>query len=200
MSVDIMYETHSLTEDNEQGIATGWLDGRLSARGRALAEELGQRRRSDGIAVVFTSDLGRAVETAEIALKGSGIRGVQDARLHECNYGQHNGLPTAQLSAERMRHIDVAYPDGESSRQAVERANAFLTDALREWDGARVALSGHVATRGALDYLLVGVSLEDRVRAPSTGERAGRIPCPLAGLLLEAASAALHDLFPEHVP
>jgi alpha-ribazole phosphatase/probable phosphoglycerate mutase len=132
----------------------------------ALAEKLGQRRRYDGIAVVLTSDLGRAVKTAEIAFKGSGIRGVQDARLRECPYGQRNGLPTAQLSAERMRHSDVAYPDGESSRQAVERAAAFLTDVLREWDGARVAHSGHVATRWALDYLLVGVPLEDLVRAP----------------------------------
>lgn len=26
MSIEIVFETHSLTEDNEIGIATGWLD------------------------------------------------------------------------------------------------------------------------------------------------------------------------------
>lgn len=57
MSVEIVFETHSLTVDNETGIATGWRDGRLSGRGRALAVELGERRRDDGIAAVFTSDL-----------------------------------------------------------------------------------------------------------------------------------------------
>ncbi len=63
MTTAIVYETHSTSEDNEQGLATGWLDGRLSARGRQLAAELGKRRRNDGLAVVFTSDLGRACES-----------------------------------------------------------------------------------------------------------------------------------------
>jgi broad specificity phosphatase PhoE len=42
MAVQIVYETHSLTEDNEAGRATGWLPGRLSAAGRELAAELGR--------------------------------------------------------------------------------------------------------------------------------------------------------------
>ena len=34
MAVTIIYETHSTTVDNERGIATGWLGGALSERGR----------------------------------------------------------------------------------------------------------------------------------------------------------------------
>ena len=34
MTVEIIFETHSITVDNEAGIATGWLPGRLSAAGR----------------------------------------------------------------------------------------------------------------------------------------------------------------------
>lgn len=56
MTVELTYETHSTTEDNEAGIATGWLPGRLSAQRRAQAVELGQRRRDGGYAVVFTAD------------------------------------------------------------------------------------------------------------------------------------------------
>ena len=85
MSVEVVFETHSTSEDNEAGIATGWLPGRLSAAGREQARELGERRRNDGVAVVFTSDLGRAVETAEIAFAGSPLPVVPDARLRECN-------------------------------------------------------------------------------------------------------------------
>ncbi|MGE5263099.1 MAG: histidine phosphatase family protein [Acidobacteriota bacterium] len=47
--------------------ATGWHHGRLSDKGRLLAKELGERRCNDGIQAVFTSDLRRALETAEIA-------------------------------------------------------------------------------------------------------------------------------------
>jgi hypothetical protein len=39
--IEIVFETHSTTEDNEAGRATGWLPGRLSPRGRAEAAELG---------------------------------------------------------------------------------------------------------------------------------------------------------------
>jgi len=85
MAVEIIYETHSISTDNEHGIATGWLPGTLSDRGRELARELGTRRRDTGVAAVFVSDLDRAVETAEIAVANSGIPIYRDARLRECN-------------------------------------------------------------------------------------------------------------------
>ena len=166
MTVGIVYETHSTSEDNEQGIATGWLDGRLSERGRRQAAELGERRRHDGILVVFTSDLGRAVETADIAFAGTDIPVITDARLRECNYGQLNGMPVIRLEAERTQHIDAPYPSGESYHQVVGRVASFLTDLARHWDGARVLVIGHAATRWALDHLLTGVALESLASTP----------------------------------
>ncbi len=166
MSTDIVFETHSISEDNERGIATGWLAGRLSERGRRLAEDLGKRRRHDSIAVVFTSDLRRAVETAEIAFAGTDIPIVEDARLRECNYGRWNGMPVAQLEAIRLLHIDDPFPDGESYRQAVDRVASFLTDLARDRDGARVLIIGHSATRWALEHLLNGIPLEHLISAP----------------------------------
>jgi broad specificity phosphatase PhoE len=46
--LEIVYETHSMTTDNEEGIATGWLPGRLSKAGRSHARALGERRRARG--------------------------------------------------------------------------------------------------------------------------------------------------------
>lgn len=65
--VGIIFETHSISEDNETGVATGWLPGRLSERGRELARELGERRSAAEVDAVFSSDLTRAAETAELA-------------------------------------------------------------------------------------------------------------------------------------
>ncbi len=65
MTLELIYETHSRTLDNERGIATGWLPGELSADGRRFAEELGERWRDTDLAAVYTSDLWRAVQTAE---------------------------------------------------------------------------------------------------------------------------------------
>jgi broad specificity phosphatase PhoE len=165
VSVEVVYETHSTTEDNEAGIATGWLPGRLSATGRDQARELGERRRDDGIAVVFTSDLRRAVETAEIAFAGSGVPLVADARLRECDYGELNG--TAEpAGGSRAPHLEVPYPGGESWHQAVQRVAGFLHELRREHDGERVLVIDHVATRLALDMVADGRKLEEAIAAP----------------------------------
>jgi alpha-ribazole phosphatase/probable phosphoglycerate mutase len=161
----IVYETHSVTEDNERGIATGWLPGRLSARGRELAAELGQRRRHDGLAAVFSSDLARAAETASVAFGGSPIPVLLDWRLRECDYGRRNGTAAADLLARRGDHLDDPYPGGESWRQAVTRVGRFLGDLPLRWSGQRVLVIGHVATRWALDHLIGGIPLEDLVEA-----------------------------------
>src|SRR5438045_1431265 len=154
MTVDVVYEIHSTSEDNEAGIATGWLPGRLSATGREQARELGERRRDNGISAVFTSDLARAVETAEIAFAGSGVAVVEDARLRECDYGELNG--TAEPVHNRAAHIDVPYPGGQSWRQAVGRVAGFLDELGREHNGERLLLIGHSATRLALEVVANG--------------------------------------------
>jgi alpha-ribazole phosphatase/probable phosphoglycerate mutase len=166
IAVEIVFETHSLSVDNERGIATGWLDGRLSKRGRRYAAELGDRRRDDGIAVVFTSDLGRAVETAKTALGGSGIPLHRDARLRECNYGELNGAAVAEIDRRRLRHVEDPFPGGESYRDVVERMREFLAELALARDGQRVLVVGHSATRWALDHLLGAADLEDVITAP----------------------------------
>jgi broad specificity phosphatase PhoE len=164
--VELVSETHSTTTDNEDGIATGWQGGRLSALGRRQAAELGERRRDDGIAAAFVSDLARAVETAEIALGGSGIQRILDARLRECDYGELNGMPAARLEPERTRHIDEPWPGGESYRQVVERTRAFLREVATGWEGRRVLVIAHSANRWALQSLLGGADLRDLLGAP----------------------------------
>lgn len=128
MAVEIIYETHQTSTDNEAGIATGWRPGRLSAAGRAQAAALGERRRHDGLAVVFTSDLRRAVETAEIAFAGSHVPIRQDIRLRECNYGILTGMPVARLAAERLQRVTTPFPGGQSYEDVVVETRSFLGD------------------------------------------------------------------------
>jgi broad specificity phosphatase PhoE len=163
VSVEVVFETHSTSEDNEAGIATGWLPGRLSAPGREQARELGARRRDDGLSAVFTSDLARAVETAEIAFADSSLRIVTDPRLRECDYGELNG--TAEPLRNRTAYVDVCYPGGESWRQAAERVAGFLDELRRERDGERVLVIGHSATRLALEVVAHGRRLEEVMAA-----------------------------------
>jgi broad specificity phosphatase PhoE len=164
--LEIVFETHAWSIDNERGVATGWLPGRLSEYGKQQARELGARRRDDGISAVYTSDLARAVETAEIAFADTDLPIYRDARLRECNYGRMNGAPVTLLDAERVRRIDEPFPDGESYRGAVARVGGFLEELSRTRDGERVLVIGHGATHFALEHLVNGVPLEELVAAP----------------------------------
>lgn len=161
--IEIVFETHSWSEDNDRGIASGWHHGRLSERGRVLAAELGERRRDDGISAVFASDLRRSVETAEIAFAGIDLPLLLDWRLRECDYGDMNGTAAAELHVDRNRYLGQPYPGGESWRQAVVRVGRFLDDLPPRWDGRRILVIGHVATRWAFDHLLDGVPLEELI-------------------------------------
>ena len=163
MAMSVVFETHSITVDNERGVATGWLPGELSGLGRQGARELGQRRADDGVAAVFCSDLFRAVETAMIAFAGAPVPVLLDWRLRECDFGDQNGMPVAELRAGRRDHLDWPYPGGESWRQAIARVGWFLDDLPRRWDERRVLVIGHVATLWGLDYRLNDVPLEDLV-------------------------------------
>jgi broad specificity phosphatase PhoE len=161
----VVFETHSISEDNEEGRASGWCHSRLSVRGRELAAALGARRSDDGLDVVFCSDLERAAETASIAFAGTGVPVLLDWRLRECDYGDRNGGPAVRHVQDRREFLDSPYPGGESWRQAVARVGRFLDDLRSGWDGARVCVIGHVATRWALDHFVDGTALEDLVGA-----------------------------------
>ena len=115
---------------------------------------------------MFSSDLGRAVETVRVAFGDSGIPIHYDPRLRECNYGELNGMPRAEIERECSGRIDVPYPAGESYRDVVERIRDFLDDVSGAYDGMRILVIGHAATRWALDHLLEGKPLEDVVGAP----------------------------------
>ncbi|NUP37657.1 MAG: histidine phosphatase family protein [Streptomyces sp.] len=173
MAVRIVYETHALTTDNEAGISTGWHPGLLSAEGRREALDLGERRRDEDIAAVFTSDLQRSVDTARIAFPDGRPPILQDARLRECDYGELNGRPSPLVDARRARCIDTPFPGGQSYRQVLAATGAFLHDLLRHWDGKRVLVIAHTANKWALDCLLTGASLPDLVTVPFAWQREG---------------------------
>jgi broad specificity phosphatase PhoE/GNAT superfamily N-acetyltransferase len=166
MAVDLVYETHSISTDNEAGRATGWAPGELSPRGVELARELGRRRADDGFDLVLSSDLHRAVQTVEVAFAGSDVPRSTDVRLREVDYGELTLAPVDRIDAERLDHVDVLFPGGQSYRDVVDGMSDLLDELARDHDGHRVLLVGHAATRYALDHLLTGRPLEAAVVAP----------------------------------
>ncbi|HMJ79181.1 MAG TPA: histidine phosphatase family protein [Iamia sp.] len=165
MTVEIVYETHSLTEDNERGMATGWHHGRLSADGRALAADLGERRLAGGFAAVLVSDLRRAVETAEIAFGGSDVPVLHDWRLRETDFGLLNGRPVAEI---RAVGVEDRFPGGESRLEAIARVDGALDDIAARWADRRVLVIAHLSAVWALESRAHGLDPAAAIATPFT--------------------------------
>ena len=173
-----MFETHSISEDNELGLASGWTHGPLSAQGRELARGLGARRRDDGIDTVFASDLHRALETAILAFEGETIPILLDWRLRECDYGQLTRQPAVEMHRDRDQYLETPYPGGESWREAINRVGGSSPTSRRAGTTPACSIIGHVATRWGLDHFLNGVPLEDLATRTSPGRKAGSTSSP----------------------
>ena len=145
MSIEIVLEMHPQSEDNLRGHASGWGDPVLTEEGRRRAAELGERRRRDGVAACFTSDLKRAAQCAAIAFDGSDVPVLHDWRLREADYGDLNRAPV-QTVFSVVRGVNDRFPGGESWQQAADRAGRFLDDLALRWDGTRICVIGHIAT------------------------------------------------------
>ncbi|MFK3984053.1 histidine phosphatase family protein [Micromonospora sp. NPDC050397] len=178
MGVDIIYEPHATTTDDEAGRATGWLPGKLSMDGLRYARALGERRRGEGLSAVFCSDLYRAVATVQQAFGGYRIPIHRDTRLRECDFGDLNGAPAAEVAARQADHLDQPFPNGQSYRQVVDQMRGFLHDLVAAWDGHRVLLVAHQGNRWALEHLLDGRPLADLVTAPPDWRASGRYALP----------------------
>jgi broad specificity phosphatase PhoE len=156
----LLLARHGQTAYNDERRFTGWADPPLTSRGRAEARALGRRLRDLAIDAAYTSDLQRAVQTAQIALSArEGIRICADARLREACFGAWQGLTFAEASdrfpaeaaALVARSIAFCAPGGETIPQVRERVRALLTDLHQRHDGATVLL---VSSGGPLEVLV----------------------------------------------
>ncbi len=152
MTVFITYFVHGTTTDNEYDIATGWLQGELSAKGIQQCKELPAQIGKQKFFAVFCSDLSRAVESAKISFGGKSPIMI-DARLRECNYGDWNGQKD-DFKKYIQEYIQQPFPNGESYLDVEKRMREFLSDIKMKYDGKQIALVAHQAPQLALEVIV----------------------------------------------
>lgn len=160
MSVNITYFVHGTTTDNEKGISSGWFDVELSEKGIQQSIDLKEQTKEKKFDLVFTSDLQRAVRSAELAW--GGIYPItQDARLRECNYGELNAASSEIVEPMQEEEcITNRFPNGESYEDVKARVADFLEFLKKNYDGKSIAIVGHKAPQLSLDVLIKGKTWE----------------------------------------
>ena len=130
----ILITRHGQTVTNREGRFCGHFETRLTALGVRQAQALGRRLAPIQIDAVYSSDLGRAVETAALILEGRSITLAIDPSLRELHYGEWEGRKGGEVAKaypeqyKLMRAEDPAWrpPGGETIGDVRLRTYAAL--------------------------------------------------------------------------
>jgi len=142
------------TDWNRQGRQQGWVGAPLDAQGVKQAEKLAKVVPSIGVGALYSSDLVRAKQTAEIVASKLGLTPVFDERLRERAVGQWQGLTLDEIRdwypREHMAlqndpdHFRI--PGGESRMDVQTRMKAALADILPNAACETIAIISHTTT------------------------------------------------------
>ena len=154
---EIWLGRHGETEWTISRRHTGTTDVPLTEGGREQAKTLGEHFARVEFDLILSSPMSRALETARIA----GLEPIVDERLTEWDYGEYEGLTTAEIKRERP-DWDLwrdGCPGGESAADVEARLEPLLGE-LRARDGGRIAIFGHGHCLRALTGCWLGLGPE----------------------------------------
>jgi len=154
---------HGETEKNRAGVWQGQLDVPLSETGRRQIVRLAARLRRwpERFDRLYTSDLARARESAEILGQALGLRPVPDPRLRELCVGELAGKPREEVFSRYARVMEASrkdpwntrMPGGERLLDLKSRLEAFLA----ELPEGRHLVVAHAGTIRVLVWMALGL-------------------------------------------
>lgn len=158
----LVFVRHGKAVGAEQ-LCIGHTDLTLSTEGNVAMRELAMSTQSRDMRIV-SSDLCRALESANVLADAFNCVVDTDPRLREMNFGRWDGQRWADIErddADRLhawmhRWTDVAPPDGESAADLATRATEWLTEtSAAAPPDARIVVVSHAGwIRAALTHLL----------------------------------------------
>ena len=152
----IIRHGHSL--GNTKNIASCWPEKSLlplTKKGKQEIKEANKKIKNKKIDLIFSSDLLRTKQTAEIIGKELGIKPKTDKRLREVNVGIFNGKLIDEIGRfwdkERKhspleyykKRFQIAPPQGETYADIEERLSNFIKETEKRYKGKNILVVGH---------------------------------------------------------
>lgn len=164
------------------GQSAGNAEGRFGGHGPTPLSELGVHQAEitagalakEGVNAIFSSDLHRAVQTAEPLSKLTGIPLLTTKAFRERNVGILEGLTFDESKANHPkdyyalvnRNVHHVITNGESYRHLLRRATNELWEILRSHQGQRIAIYSHTGAICFLTLHLMGAIHRSTKRTP----------------------------------
>lgn len=163
---------HGQTEWNIKGKTQGHGNSKLTQKGIDQAKALADSISSLPIDYIYSSDLGRAVETAEIISDKFGLDVIETPALREMGFGKWEGLLIKEIQEEykdiyhtwrNQPHL-AEIPGGETLQIIKERTDKFLAELNEKYDGKHIVLVTHSVTARVILLSILNSSMENIYR------------------------------------
>jgi broad specificity phosphatase PhoE len=159
---------HGQTRANYEDRLRGWVDVPLDETGLRQAELTGKALREAGIEKIYSSRLGRALETGRAIGRVAGAEVVVHEGFMDFHFGAWGGLLREEVK-ERWPDLYRVYdgdpasfaaPEGERLWDVKARVESGLSDLLSKHPGGTVAITSHSVTCKILLLHLLGLGPE----------------------------------------
>ncbi len=165
---------HGQSAGNAEGRFGGHGPTPLSDLGRHQAEVTAESLAREGVSAIFSSDLLRAVQTAEPLSSLLNVPILTSKAFRERNVGVLEGLTFDESKAKYPkdyyalvnRDLHHVITDGESYRHLLRRATTELWEILRNHQGDRIAIFSHTGAICFLTLHLIGAIHRSTKRTP----------------------------------
>jgi probable phosphoglycerate mutase len=185
---------HGETAWNAQGRIQGHLDSPLNEEGMAQALLLAERLAAEPFDHFYSSDLGRALQTAQPLADRTGKQPIAEGQLRERGLGVFQGLTAAQCQRAypedyrrfHGRDPDHAMPGGESIRELNRRVAALFEELANRHSGGCVVAVTHGGVLDALYRHVTRIALDRQRDFPVFNASVNRIRREDGGWVLES--------------
>jgi probable phosphoglycerate mutase len=164
LSTHVLLIRHGQSEGNAERRFGGHTATPLSPRGRRQAQALARALKDEEITAIYSSDLARAVETAQPLANLIGLPINSTTAFRERSVGVMEGLTFEnaaqqhpdQYAALLRRDFEHILTGGESYRQLLDRAWQKLDEIIAENQGGKLVVFSHTGTICILALHLMG--------------------------------------------
>ncbi|HVJ48696.1 histidine phosphatase family protein [Desulfitobacterium sp.] len=171
----VILTRHGETRWNLEGLVQGAMDSPLTEKGIRQAQVLANRLQDEGISVIYSSDLPRAIATADEIRKRLNLPEVFiSAAMRELSFGDWEGRAWKDLRGaypdlfklwEESPH-QVQIPGGESILQVTERAWSFFSSLPSKYPEQTICIVTHGMTLQLLVKKALGIAIDDWTNVP----------------------------------
>ncbi len=154
--------------EGDAGSYYGHIDICMSQQGVKQAEMLRERLASENFNYIYSSDLKRALATAEIIATAHKLKVIPRSNLRELDFGELASMTFEEMKEHYLgavgllsgQDLDISAPNGESLRQMSTRIRRFVTEVKKQPPKQMSLVVAHGGSLKVLLCLLLRISLK----------------------------------------